>query len=73
MGNNGIHLVTIGDGAFQFLILLDDDTLNVENYLPPVAPTGYGTATVPYILMLMVGLALVLTLMRRCKGGGEDA
>ena len=80
--NNGMYIVTWtlastpGDqlsGNQATIVLQDDDVLVVENYLPPVAPTGYGTATAPYILMLMVGLALVLMLMRRRKGGGEDA
>ncbi len=55
-------------------ITMDDDTsVTFTNTLNAVAPTGYGTATTPYVLMLMAGLALVLTLMRRRKGGGEDA
>lgn len=54
-------------------ITMDDDTsVTFTNTLNAVAPTGYGTATIPYVLMLMAGLALVLTLTRRRKGGGED-
>ena len=28
MGNNGVHLITVGDGTLQFLILLHDDALS---------------------------------------------
>ena len=59
-------------GSTAAVTLAGDAVLTFTNDLKAVAPTGFRDTVAPYLLMGMMGLAL-LSLLRRRKGGGADA
>lgn len=76
--DNGYYTTTwdIGSsestGNSNTIKLTEDSELSVTNYLPAVAPTGYYTNIVPYLLLLLAGTLLLLLRQKRKGGGVRD-